>query len=78
MLRKQLAAEGIKTAKGKVAWSKLAIERMLTNEKYADVAHILFNICENQTICIMPYSRRVLISGDESEFMEPSNNIFHF
>ena len=34
MLRKQLAAEGIKTTKGKVAWSKLAIERILTNEKY--------------------------------------------
>ena len=43
---------------------------------YADVAYILFNICENQTICIMPYSRRVLISGDESEFMEPSNISF--
>ena len=43
---------------------------------YADVDYILFNICENQTICIMPYSRRVLISGDESEFMEPSNISF--
>ena len=31
---KHLAAEGIKTAKGKDNWSKLAIEKMLANEKY--------------------------------------------
>ena len=34
MIRKYLAAEGIKTAKGKEIWSKLAIEKMLANEKY--------------------------------------------
>ena len=34
MIRKQLAAEGVETAKGKDTWSKLAIEKMLTNEKY--------------------------------------------
>ena len=34
MIRKQLAAEGVKTAKGKDTWSKLAIEKLLTNEKY--------------------------------------------
>ena len=34
MIRKYLAAEGIKTAKGKDIWSKLAIEKMLANEKY--------------------------------------------
>lgn len=34
MIRKCLAAEGIKTAKGKDTWSKLAIEKMLSNEKY--------------------------------------------
>lgn len=34
MIRKQLVAEGVKTAKGKDTWSKLAIEKLLTNEKY--------------------------------------------
>ena len=34
MIRKYLAAEGIKTAKGQDIWSKLAIEKMLANEKY--------------------------------------------
>ena len=34
MIQKHLAAEGIKTAKGKDKWSKLAIEKMLSNEKY--------------------------------------------
>ena len=31
---KHLAAEGIKTSRGKDNWSKLAIEKMLVNEKY--------------------------------------------
>jgi len=34
MIRRCLAAEGIKTAKRKDTWSKLAIEKMLSNEKY--------------------------------------------
>lgn len=34
MIQKHLAAENIKTAKGKDKWSKLAIEKMLSNEKY--------------------------------------------
>ena len=34
MIQKSLAAEGIKTAREKDTWSKLALEKMLTNEKY--------------------------------------------
>ena len=33
MIRKQLAAKGIKTAKGKVTWSKLAIERKVCGQR---------------------------------------------